>query len=1103
MLYYPKGVMQKQITKIAIFLLFLFICVLGHSQFTKFELRHISQNHGLPGVSGRQVFQDSKGLMWIGVESYGLAKYDGYHFELFSHTSKDSTTICGNVIEAFCEDDETNIWCGTHSGLSIYDRLTKNFHRVRDIKGNNIRALKKTENGNIWIATENGASLYSSLSNTFKHFLLEDEDKIAVTDIEISADKTVWFSTNKGLFRMLKDSSIVKVPIYNPKKKAEVTYIHELANFSDSVILIGAEMDLLEYNYYTHSVKHIAIIEAFSRGPISEITDIEIDKKGNAWISTTRYGISVYFPKTGVCQNYQPDKNNPKGIKHYAVRDIFVDKSGLVWIVMKFQGIQIFSYQSQIIEHYYAEGKGKNMLWSKDIISILSARDTTVWLGSSNGGIHFYDPVKKTITHKNCLAYPQLDNDRITALQQDRDGKIWIGTHDYLYVSDERFRNVKRLFKAEVIEIACDSSNTLWVGTTHGLYVYEKGKPVAFADYCGFSSELDKEYIKTISVTSNNDIWIGAVNNGLFLYNKDSKTLQHFKNDESDDMSISGNQIRAIYEDRNGHIWIGTKEEGLNLYNPSDSSFQNFTERDGLPINTLFGIVEDSLNNLWISTFQGICKFNTESHDIENYTKEYGLQNDIFEPNAIAVAHNGEMYFGGDNGFNCLDPYKLKVYKKSVPLIFTSIRVFDEQVFSDLVNSTVLKLDHNHNYISFDFSLLDYSTSFGKHYTYMLEGFDNSWIYTSDRHFASYTNLDPGKYTFHVIGQSKDGFVNNNDLRIYLIIDAPLWKKTWFQIIIVFAVLVLLYGMFMLRLHRVKQQNIKLEEIVKEKTFSLVQKHEEVILQKKELEEKTSLLELKTEELIINTNEIQNKTQELQSKTKELEFTNENLEKANITKNTLVSVIAHDLKNQFNPIIGLSSSLVQRAEQIGDRKLIKFLGLISNAATSSYSVLENLLSWYKSQKGRLVPNLSLVNIHKLFEDIKSIYDLAARQKDINIEIVCSESLYINTDREMLNAIVRNLVNNAINFTPENGAVKLMAFENGNNVDLMVMDTGQGMSEQQLALLFDFESLKKKKSVASGLGMQICKEFSEAINGKIGVSSELGKGSCFTISLKKS
>jgi len=415
--------------------------------------------------------------------------------------------------------------------------------------------------------------------------------------------------------------------------------------------------------------------------------------------------------------------------------------------------------------------------------------------------------------------------------------------------------------------------------------------------------------------------------------------------------------------------------------------------------------------------------------------------------------------------------------------MLTSIKVFDQQIYTDVTEPVELKLNHNQNNISFTFSLLDYSTVLGKKYIYILEGVDEKWTYTNSN-YVRYANLLPGRYTFHIRAETKEGFANINDLYVVVNIDAPLWRKPWFWVSLVVLIVLAVYAALVMRLKQGRLYQAKLKEEVKDKTYGLVQKHEELIEQKKELEVKTGQLMLKTEELEKKTNE---------------------LEVANNTKNMLVSVIGHDLKNQLNPLINLSYGLMRNASISKNPKLRLHTQLMHEASNSLSQVLNNLLYWYRHQRAALKPELVQVDICDLFNGVAKLYELAAEQNGITIEQSFEEGMFVVGDHEMLKTIVRNLLNNAVKFTHQGGTITLQASEDKQSYIIQVEDTGYGMDEEHLKQLFLFEQNKQTKTKGSGtgLGLQICKQLTEAMGGELSVSSELRKGSCFTITWPKS
>jgi len=1086
----------------------LFLVLLGFfsaqnnfGQFSKFELHQISQDHGLPGVTAKQVFQDSKGLMWISVESYGLAKYDGYEFKLFSYDVDDTATIMNNVIEAITEDAESNIWAGTIDGISILNRKEERFRRIGEKKnspyhlpGRMVHDFEECENGDIWVATNKGAALYSAKTKLFSHFLSDESENYEVTDIEQTPDGDIWFATSKGLYKQSKDSAVVPIMIEDPITANKVNIVDQIESLNDSVIVFSSYLNLYAYKFTNNSITKLNLPER--RLPyISRLDDIERDQKGNLWFVTSGFGLSVYFPDADTVQDFVPSIYKPKGIKSTSIKDIYVDKTGLVWMAMKFEGLQCFNYQNLVIDHIFRDGEGEDKMRNRNLISLMVDSTQKLWIGANGGaGLSFYDLQSKKLT-KAISQYPELDLARIDAIVQDSARNVWLGTTEYLYKSNEDFTKVERIRSMMVVDLMIDKEGILWIGKDDGMLLYDKGEFIEYNDYVGRKSKASTVSIKTLGQDSKGNIWIGSKKEGLCMMNKENRSEIWYTSAEFDNSSISGDYIRGIHEDTYGAIWVTTRGSGLNRFNWSDSTFKRLTIKNGLPSNTLFGILEDSSKNLWISTYNGICKYNYENNTIESYSLEYGLQNHMFEPNATAMAKDGSMFFGGNNGFNHFKPSDLEQYDKSVPLILTSIKVFNETVYSDVTSSIAITLPHNHNSISFNFALLDYSSSLGKKYKFMLEGFDNEWVYSSYRHYASYTNLMPGDYVFNLEARNKEGFVNNNDIKVHIHIETPIWRKLWFQVAMFLFVAFFIYFLIAYRLRKVGLINAKLKRLVNEKTAHLIDKNYEITEQKLQLEEQTVLLTKQNREL-------EKQKAELEEQTEKLDNLNHDLKLSNNTKNTLISIISHDLKNQFSPILGITKVLIQKVSSLEDKSFERHLRSVDTAASKVYVLMKNLLYWYRIQNDKLQPQTKPIVVPDLLNSIKNLYLFSARQKDIAIEISAMANIAVLADQEMLNAILRNLVNNAIKFTPEGGTIKLMCFEYGNSADIMVFDSGKGIKKTQLELLFDFKSPYRNKPEGTGLGLQICKEFTEAMNGTISVSSEEGKGSCFTLSLPK-
>ncbi|MBK8806514.1 MAG: response regulator [Bacteroidales bacterium] len=1046
----------------AILLYFTFIC-LSFAQFAELKLKQISQEHGLPGVTVRSILQDSKGLIWMGVESYGLCKYDGYNFEMFSHNPDDSNALCNSVVESLFENTDGNLWIGTQNGLNIYNRNNKSFTLIsklpnnkQSVPGNVIFSIKGNQS-HIWIGTDNGLAIFDQTTKFFTHLLYNQSPKISISDIAIDKQNNAWCASNIGLLVFSPDGKLIdSYNAQNKKLPLSFSEIYTIEQISDSTFLLGAKLHLMEINIVRNTFKEISYLDAVPYNTGDYITDIIKDKNNTIWVSTTTEGVSVVSDDYTEYRNYKPDKNFPNGLKSAAVRELYEDQNGLIWLGLKMEGIQIYNYNNQVFTNLQSPLiKPLNKL--KGIISLHCTPDNKLIIGTNKNGLASFDLTSGNLAIPEFKNLPELKNARINAITQDLSGNIWFGTAGGLFLCSNNYDAAKKLLSNDIIDIIIDKQNKVWIGTRKGLYLYYNNKITSFSDYTNKKFDLSFE-IKTLFEDSLGNIWIGTLIDGLYRYNTNSNTLIGFLQSKP---TLKAKHIRSFWEDKNGMVWITTRGDGLYRYSYKQNVFKNFSEKDGLPTNTLFGITEDLNHSLWISSYQGLFSFDYKDFKIQNFTKEYGLKNDIFEPNACCKTADNYLVFGGENGLNFFDPQTLIIQKKPSPLVITSMKVFEKALFTDLDSVSHIELSYAENYISFEFALLDYTTNIGKRYTYKLEGVDNDWIQTKSRNFVSYTNLKPGKYTFLLKGETKDGVTNANNVTVHITINAPFWQKIWFQLVLILTIGLIIYYNITSRLRSARKRNKQLEFLVNDKTADL-----------------------------------QKQKQVLEDQAKALIISNEQLKNANITKNTIMSVIAHDLKNQFQSIIYLSSVVVQEAEY--ENIFVKKTKQIHSSAKSTINILENLLSWYKTQNNDLKAKIGEVNIKKIVSEIINNYALSAIEKQINIEIDIAENILVLADNEMLKAIIRNLYNNALKFTPIQGKITVKAEIVNSQLLFSMADTGCGIEEMKLETLFFFGNVKTESS--SGLGLEICKKFCDAMSLPLQVTSIHHEGTKFTITL---
>jgi len=230
------------------------------------------------------------------------------------------------------------------------------------------------------------------------------------------------------------------------------------------------------------------------------------------------------------------------------------------------------------------------------------------------------------------------------------------------------------------------------------------------------------------------------------------------------------------------------------------------------------------------------------------------------------------------------------------------------------------------------------------------------------------------------------------------------------------------------------------------------------------------------------------------------------LQKLNVTKDKFFSIIAHDLRNPFHSILGFSDLLMKNYHGFDDDKKKEFIGLIYESSEHAHNLLENLLEWSRTQTDRIKYDPSHESLTRIIDETVHVLNASIKKKDLVFNSEIQEDISAYFDKNMIQTVVRNLLNNAIKFTPSGGKITISVKDNHDFLAVSISDTGVGISEEKLPMLFQFEDFHTTTGTAgelgTGLGLIICHEFIKKHGGEITVTSEQGKGSTFTFTLPK-
>jgi len=322
-----------------------------------------------------------------------------------------------------------------------------------------------------------------------------------------------------------------------------------------------------------------------------------------------------------------------------------------------------------------------------------------------------------------------------------------------------------------------------------------------------------------------------------------------------------------------------------------------------------------------------------------------------------------------------------------------------------------------------------------------------------------------------------------------IIINATWWKTIRFNILLMVAFLLFIFAFYRYNTNLLKRHKDLLQKQVAERTKQISAQN--VVLNETNtlLEERQQYIEEQSEELITQKDE--------------LEKANIHLSELNSMKNKFFSIIAHDLKNPLHSIMGLTELLILNFDKMPDEKKMHFLKMIMSSTNKSYSLLENLLNWARSQTNTLKYDPEMISIREVFEE--SFEFLLTELERKRITVTGGEIDYeVYADKNMTLTIVRNLLSNAIKFTPEEGCINIVFTPNDKMVEIAVSDTGMGIAEENIEKLFRIDlniaTAGTEGEKGTGLGLILCKEFVEKNKGSILVKSKLNEGTTVTFTL---
>jgi ligand-binding sensor domain-containing protein len=1098
------SMLSPSASRLLLFIPALLICSGSHGQLSNSNIRfyQVNEKNGLQSDIVNAIIQDSQGVMWFGTGN-GLYNYDGFSVNSFLSVRGDSTTISGNMITVMDIDDQKELWVGTNFGLCKYDANCNQFKRLNFETSHNfsnfIADIKHTKDKIIACAS-NMVLIYDKKQNTFKQFAY-------IKDIPEAKDnerfRKIFFDDKNRLWVCSQFHFIVFD--WPTQKRTIIEHncgtIRNVYKSDATHVWLSSTGGPFVLNTETGVLKKFTIDNL----NIGEIWDTKIDNMGNLWLGTNQAGLIRYNLEKQVATVFQYNEFNPNGIGSNNIRTIFTDRQGIIWVGTQYRGV-CYAFIDNVKNFNIVNNEpGENRSLSSNIISsILEDSEGNLWLGTDGFGLNKIDKATGDITHfiKPLTNIPGISTNAVLALCEDNDKNIWIGgyrgcivkynltTHKWKLYRDFPATNGPILL--DVRRYMEDSRKRLWVATNgNGLFLYDKQKD-SFIVYNTSNSGIIDDYLLSIAEDKDHKLWLGSYN-GVGIFNPDQpQAKNHFWTNPKDSASINDNWIYCIYKDKKDRMWIGTAL-GLNLYNPKLNNFKRYTTSKGIQGNEVFGILEDETNEeLWVSTNNGIAKFNPERTTFSNYYQDDGLPSNIFLKGSYFKNKDNVFYFGTTDGLVSFHPFEIKPDTFAPSVIIADVQVYFKSIQNQGLNNKPLIFNYDQSIITIKYSGLNYLMNKRNTYLYKLEGFDKDWNNIGNRGEATFTNLDPGKYKFKVKVINRDGFTNNKEASIEFIILPPWWKTIGFRMVVGLIMVGLLFLIFRLRTLRINMQNQYLEQTVQLRTAELKTKNQELVEKAFELNKANVLLTERQSKIEIQSSEL-------------IEM-NKQLHETNSMKDKFFSIIAHDLKNPFNAILGFTDLLKTSHNELSDETRTYYTTVIYDSCKKVYDLLDNLLLWGRSQMKKLDFEPISYDISAQINENIALIKETAENKKIEIVYNVHKSICVFADYNMVDTVFRNILTNAIKFTPEGGKIEISVKSIKNTIRCEIKDTGKGIEPELLSQLFEIDKTVSTSGTSgesgTGLGLIICHDFVSKNNGKIWVESMVDNGTSFFFSLPK-
>lgn len=1029
-----------------------------------FNFRHYEAEDGLSNNAVICSLQDKNGFMWFGTPN-GLNRFDGTNFKVFRNDPARRHSIGSGGITYLYEDQSGRLWIGTGKGLYFFNADKNNFYAVEALKGAYIRAIQQDASNRLWIASR--GQLYTldlpqeDLANYDRSQLAHAKAKwmqysgAEITSICLQQGGTLWMGTQQG--ELLYVAKNEDSPIQLPSKNIENTSIEKILPVGTDSLLIGtSKRGLIAYNTKHNTFSSPLLFNAF-KSPEIFVRDIIEYKQGLYWIASEE-GLFCYQPdhsdtkKGDKVQQIRKVYGDPYSLSDNALYSICKDREGGVWITSYFGGINYLPNRPLQFEKYFP-GPRKSSITGNVIREITKDQYGHFWIGTEDAGLNKADFINDRFSSFVPGPKGQAAHTNIHGILSDKD-KLYIGTFehgiDVMDIKSEQFTDHFTVGDGSGLQsnfinvIYKTSKDSILVCTSKGLYYFNPQKRKF--------SLVDKlpleEFYSALTEDQSGRIWVGTHSHGIF-YLEDGKWKKLRVNKAAKDL-LMATRILYLEGDNLGRLWISTEDGLFRITNLSQVKI--FDRKHGLPSNTVYATLIDSLDNIWATTSNGLVKISPNGQQISNFNKADGLLNNQFNYQSAYKDTDGYFYFGSLKGLIRFNPYASVESTFSPPLYLTEFHIFNQEIAVDSIHSPLkhsiiatdkIQLTHKQSTFSFDFAALSYNAPSNLEYAYKIEGLEDKWTSLKSDRSIYFTNLSPGSYKLSIKSTNSSGKWMDNEKVIDITILPPWWKSSYAYggYGLLFLGLILFGVRYNNRRHKIQNQR------------------------------KMTLYSLRKEKELYQS------------------------------KVDFFTHIAHEIRTPLTLIKGPMEQILKEKDHLPH--LEGYIDLMQRNTNRLLSLTKDLLDFRKIESSIMSLELTDMEMGSWLEDFIKPYQAAAAEKDIHFLYMAPiTKIQAKVDQAAVAKMLNNLLDNALKYAEHIIMITIDSSKDEIHFTIRIQNDGHLIPEEMQQKIFDpfFRWNRKRQIQGSGIGLFVSKSLVELHGGSLSFSIQEHKYNTFSLLL---